>query len=695
MSYIFSLFFKLISIILIKVTSNFLYISISWLSKSFNWLTKSIPSKIISNHSRLNSVRKLGVVVITRYCIQRISSRDEGLGDTISRSLKNSALFERVLGEISVDTVVSWVTNLTQRKNLGVSTESTNLILVHRKPNNNLYNFYKWFDIVPNHNHSKIQLENNHFKIREADACNYILSSTRSNLSRNYDCEDPSVYCSFGRLYSHFISYSLRGLRSTEYTTSLRNELLSKFQYISSEKEDCSNLLEVGLQAALKANLDYVIFINPRAINLSEHLLSETIQLLANKMKNRQVDFVLGLTKPCSRISQTGSEVNTYHSSSGLYLLGLKGGHYTMSTIKLLCANLEWSSMTAGDTLCRNIYQSLPNSNLVCLRERLEEVSEPLDLINVQQSTGLLYEHVLNDSVSVIVPMGYGHPDDCIDSEDVELVSVKLSKSLAYTIELAVHNASGNRQIEIIIIDSSPVRTDGSSNSSNNPLVTEYLHNIQPRCMVNIHLNHYDPLETSVLKPNRGELIRYAIDQFAKGSMLVILEPGVQLPVNWDSAVYYTLQRPGVGMGCFAYRLHLDDKYIHQKSVLWGLRCWIGSWIVNMQTNWSGVPIAGQPHFIYSHYLKCINGYPRTCRAYHAIDLALMSHRYLGDVIRTRCGSAAAGVPADYALRHGVYRTVLYTVLLGTARYLGVTEIQLKWALEKFPTLSTQKFSGK
>lgn len=61
---------------------------------------------------------------------------------------------------------------------------------------------------------------------------------------------------------------------------------------------------------------------------------------------------------------------------------------------------------------------------------------------------------------------------------------------------------------------------------------------------------------------------------------------GVQLPVNWDSAVYYTLQRPGVGMGCFAYRLHLDDKYIHQKSVLWALSCWLGSWIVNVQTNW-------------------------------------------------------------------------------------------------------------
>ncbi|CAH8433348.1 unnamed protein product [Schistosoma intercalatum] len=498
-------------------------------------------------------------------------------------------------------------------------------------------------------------------------------------------------------------SYSLRSLSAVNHASNLKNKLLLKFQYISSEKEDCSDLLEVGLQTALKANLDYIIFINPRAMNLSEHLLTETIQLLANKNENCQVDFVLGITKPCSRSLRTDTDVNIYRrkSSNGLYLFGLKcEQHHMVSNIKSICANLEWSSINAADILYRNIYHSLSNKNLVCLRERLEEVSEPLDLINVQQSTGLLCEDVLNDSVTVIIPMGYGHPDDCIDSEDIELVDVKFSRSLAYTIELAVHNASGKRQIEIIIIDSSPSKypqTGKLLNSSTaHPITTEYLHDIvHPRCMVNVELYHYDPSVTSILTPSRGELIRYAIDQYANGSMLVILEPGVQLPVNWDSAVYYTLQRPGVGMGCFAYRLHLDDKYIHQKSVLWALSCWLGSWIVNVQTNWSGVPIAGQPHFIYSHYLKCINGYPRSCRAFHAIDLALKSHQYLGDVIRTRSRTAAAGVPTDYALRHGVYYTVLYRILLGIARYLGATEVQLKWALEKFPSLSNVEIMRK
>ncbi|RTG83604.1 uncharacterized protein DC041_0009661 [Schistosoma bovis] len=657
----------------------------------YNGLKEGLPLKRTYNGNEwepVSSVSRLGVVVITNHHIQRQEPQDEYSRDVISRFLKNPSLFERVLGENSVDVIVSWVANCIQKKDLGISIKNTDLILVYTKTRDSLYDLNKWLNVLPNHNYSKPHFANNHNK-----------------------------------------------------------------------KEDCSDLLEVGLQTALKANLDYIIFINPRAMNLSEHLLTETIQLLANKNENcqpytmnssatytsssritalfavaavplttfptgiRQLPLfltsttskhksskkdLLGITKPCLRSLRTDTDVNIYRrkSSNGLYLFGLKcEQHHMVSNIKSICANLEWSSINAADILYRNIYHSLSNKNLVCLRERLEEVSEPLDLINVQQSTGLLCEDVLNDSVTVIIPMGYGHPDDCIDSEDIELVDVKFSRSLAYTIELAVHNASVgflNSSVlkEIIIIDSSPSKYPQTGKLLNSytahPITTEYLHDIvHPRCMVNVELYHYDPSVTSILTPSRGELIRYAIDQYANGSMLVILEPGVQLPVNWDSAVYYTLQRPGVGMGCFAYRLHLDDKYIHQKSVLWALSCWLGSWIVNVQTNWSGVPIAGQPHFIYSHYLKCINGYPRSCRAFHAIDLALKSHQYLGDVIRTRSRTAAAGVPTDYALRHGVYYTVLYTVLLGIARYLGATEVQLKWALEKFPSLSNVEIMRK
>ncbi|CAH8431133.1 unnamed protein product [Schistosoma turkestanicum] len=623
------LLFRLLVIILLKVTSNLFYIVTSFYRKIFSGLKARLALRRTFNEDSwkpVSYVSKLGIVVITQHYVQNPGYADECSNDTISRSLKNPSLFERVLGEHTIDTLVSWAANCIQRNALGISTRNTSLILVYSNTRDSIYNLNKWFNVLPNRNHSKPHLAKNHGKIKESDAYTCILSSTRRNLSHKHNLEDPRVYCSYGRFYSHLVSYSLRNLIPVNHTSTLRSKLLSKFQYISSQKEDCSSLLEVGLQTALRANLDYIIFINPRAINLSEHLLTETIKLLANEDGNCRADFVLGITKPCTRISRIDVDVNIRQRklSNGLYLFGLKGKQiHSMSSIKSLCSNLEWSSINAADILCRNIYQSLSNANLVCLRERLEEVSEPLDLINVQQSTGLLYDHVLNDLITVIIPMGYGHPNDCIDPDNVELINVKLSKSLAYTIELAVHNASGKRQIEIIIIDSSPAtfaQTDKLLNSSTtvHPVITEYLHNmIQPRCMINVQLYHYNSLTTGISKPNRGELIRFAIDQYAEGSILVILEPGVQLPVNWDSAVYYTLQIPGVGMGCFAYRLHLDDKYIHQKNVFWALNCWIGSWIVNLQTNCNFYELAAVSVSLNVQKLKLVkNSRPQIVGAY-------------------------------------------------------------------------------
>lgn len=88
---------------------------------------------------------------------------------------------------------------------------------------------------------------------------------------------------------------------------------------------------------------------------------------------------MLGITKPCLRSLRTDTDVNIYRrkSSNGLYLFGLKcEQHHMVSNIKSICANLEWSSINAADILYRNIYHSLSNKNLVCLRERLEEVSK-------------------------------------------------------------------------------------------------------------------------------------------------------------------------------------------------------------------------------------------------------------------------------------------------------------------------------
>ncbi|CAH8434442.1 unnamed protein product [Heterobilharzia americana] len=451
----------------------------------------------------------------------------------VSGPLKNSAFFERVIGEVSVDTVVSWAAKIIHKNSLRISAQNIAFILVHGKDCSSFFNLKKWFHIIPNHQQGKRHLENVQVEAKKDDAVPltdeyHIRSLVRRNLSHNNDWEDPHVYCAYSQLYTRIIPIS-RQLTTVDYDSSVKSKLLSKFQYVSSEKEDCSKLLEVGLQTAIKKNLNYIIVINPRAIDLREHLLTETIQLLTGENRNCQVDVVLGITKRCSRISQSKNmQISNSQTESfnGLYLLGLKCSRSLMPKISLLCNNVEWSSISTADRLWRNIYQSFPNWNSVCLRERLEEVFEPLDLLNLQQSTGLLYEHVLNDSISVIIPMGYGHPDDCLDPEDVELTNSKSSNSLVNTIDLAVHNASGKRQIEIIIINSSPVQNNDSRNlTTAGLLITEPFRNIRLRSMVSIHLYYYNPIETNVLKPNRGELIRYAVDHYARGSMLVFVEP--------------------------------------------------------------------------------------------------------------------------------------------------------------------------
>lgn len=195
--------------------------------------------------------------------------------------------------------------------------------------------------------------------------------------------------------------------------------------------------------------------------------------------------------------------------------------------------------------------------------------------------------------------------------------------------------------------------------------------------MITVRLYHYeyDSNNTNALKlPRRGELIRFAVDRFARGSTLLFVEPGVELPPRWDSAVVQSLQRPGVAMGCFAYRFHLPEKYVYRKSFKWAANFWIANLLVHLQTRWSEIPIVGQPCFIHTHYLACLGGYPTSSRALHSIDLAVACRRLLGRVIVTRFQSAAAGIPASFTLRHGALRTAIYTISVALARYFGASE---------------------
>ncbi|CAH8433504.1 unnamed protein product [Heterobilharzia americana] len=498
MSSVLILFTKLIGLVLLKIVSNAVFVAIAFFRRTGKELSRSLLTICHfkdAQNKPLKSDCIFGIVVITRFCTQGSGLQHEG-SHIVSGPLKNSAFFERVIGEVSVDTVVSWAAKIIHKNSLRISAQNIAFILVHGKDCSSFFNLKKWFHIIPNHQQGKRHLENVQVEAKKDDAV---------PLTDEYHIR------SF-QLYTRIIPIS-RQLTTVDYDSSVKSKLLSKFQYVTSEKEDCSKLLEVGLQTAIKKNLNYIIVINPRAIDLREHLLTETIQLLTGENRNCQVDVVLGITKRCSRISQSKNmQISNSQTESfnGLYLLGLKCSRSLMPKISLLCNNVEWSSISTADRLWRNIYQSFPNWNSVCLRERLEEVFEPLDLLNLQQSTGLLYEHVLNDSISVIIPMGYGHPDDCLDPEDVELTNSKSSNSLVNTIDLAVHNASGKRQIEIIIINSSPVQNNDSRNlTTAGLLITEPFRNIRLRSMVSIHLYYYNPIETNrfyafFVEPDKG-----------------------------------------------------------------------------------------------------------------------------------------------------------------------------------------------
>lgn len=79
--------------------------------------------------------------------------------------------------------------------------------------------------------------------------------------------------------------------------------------------------------------------------------------------------------------------------------------------------------------------------------------------------------------------------------------------------------------------------------------------------------------------------------------------------------------------------------------------------------------------------MKCLGGYPTSSRPLHLIDLARLCQKHVGRVIVTRNPMASAGVPADFALRHGAYRTAAYKILLALARVSGATEQELRYAL--------------
>ncbi|THD20184.1 hypothetical protein D915_008560 [Fasciola hepatica] len=694
---------------------------------------------------------KLGIAILTRFPIteKAIVGQTDQL-DKLQASLRNATLFERILGEITASTVLRWLEQIPD--GLISLRLKAQLLVVYRMNYTSAFSLSGWFSILPNHlltrsTHAVLpaQVQTNALSSKHRVSSD-ILSTAVYNSNSCISVEDPDVYCSSRRLFGN----SVRGLcrLSTYHRTKpcdLETALITHtpdgisvpVEYITVKGLEFSGLLEVAVRAALRSECDYVIVLNPRAIGLEPHHLSIAVQLLTGQSSSlhsesvdgspvmqhsSSVDVVLGLTETGLRrhsISGFSSSSDSVHGSissssfsspNGLYLLGLRAGRGLMLGAHQLTSSVEWATSTTGTRLWANLSRWFTDWNVVFMRTRLKEITQPPDLLALEQHLGIKIDHLLEDSITVIIPMGPGHEDDAIDlDEDVELVDIQTSKALSVTLELAVCNASGKRHIEILIISSSPDSSSASHwasvphtidpLSSNVRFGTSRFRSTSLRSMIQVSVHYVNgsvctapdcpssnsgstPSSVSFSEPpRRGELIRYAVDHLAKGSILVFVEPGVQLPINWDSAVHHSLQRPGVGMGCFAYRLHLQDKYIHRKSFIWALNCWLANFVVNVQTRRTEIPIVGQPHFIYAHYLACLGGYPTSSRMLHPIDLARLCQRHVGRVIVTRTPTASAGVPADFAMRHGAYRTAIYTVLLALARIFGATERELQRVL--------------
>ncbi|CAH8663543.1 unnamed protein product [Dicrocoelium dendriticum] len=667
--------------------------------------------------SLLRKPEKVGIAILTRFPIPErvsISASEAGVPDLLQSSLKHSSLLDRILTELTANCLATWLEAKQFLANLVVS----QVFLVYRTSYSSAFELSGWLSVLPNHSkarkwHEKRTKCENSVKHRGSvsDTSRQRLSDllwlARCNAGSKTVWEDPSVYCSWHISEDKSSTYFGKSPNVPMDNTfpshmHLVGSSRTRIEYVTVPGLDFVNLLEVAVRAALRSDADYIIVLNPRALNLRQVHLTTAVQLLSGQIPAphgggfitvNKVDIVFGLTKPCSSIITSefgitnasspvtvGTSVRTTTSlhSTGLFLLGIRGDRHLTVRIPSLIASVEWSAPSTASRLWANIAGVDNPWSVCCLRDRLEELMQAPDLLALERYMGVPAEQFLSDTLSVIIPLGPGHPDDALDvDEDTELINVNTSKALASTLEILVHNASGHRPIEIILIDSSPAYHSKRTPSSASVIVDKTRFRttrLRPMITVSCHHYEYNNTTSTPKPPRRGELIRYAVDHFARGSTLLFIEPGIQLPPKWDSAVVHSLQRPGIALGCFAYRLHLPDKYVYRKSLKWAASCYIADYLVHLQTRWSEIPIVGQPCFIHSQYLACLGGYPTSSRALHSLDLAIACRRHLGRLIVTRSRTAAAGVPANFALRHGAFRTAFYTFSVALARYFGASE---------------------
>ncbi|VDP79576.1 unnamed protein product [Echinostoma caproni] len=525
---------------------------------------------------------KLGVAILTRFPItERATAGRTGVLDNLQASLKGATLLERVLGEITASAVLQWFEQISSSFGSPRILPKIQMFLVYRMNYTSVFSLSGWFSVLPNHllNNSTLVKKPGEFEDStlglKGRRYSDILSKTGHNLNNDTFGEDSDVYCSSRQLLSnsthgHCRLSTYHRTRPTELESELAtNEpgsIVVPVEYVTVEGLEMSRLLEVALRAALRSGCDYVLVLNPRAIGLKPSHLSAAIQLLTgthqsikpNHIKefpdqsySSPVDIVLGLTTPSSHMGRSTSNIcspgpvstalpnNPFASPSGLYLLGLRAGRGVMLGAHQLTSSVEWATSTTGTRLWTNLSRWFSNWNVI---------TQPPDLLSVEQHIGLGIDHLLEDSITVIIPMGPGHADDLIDpEEDLELVDVQNSKALAVTLELAVCNASGKRSVEIIIITSETSSRSRSHSVSTPPIMDplspdslrgpSLSRSTRLRPMIKVSVHHYmrsgpstteasSPSIPSDTYPRRGELIRYAAEHLARGSMLVFVEPG-------------------------------------------------------------------------------------------------------------------------------------------------------------------------
>uniref|UniRef100_A0A5K3EXJ7 AMP-binding domain-containing protein n=1 Tax=Mesocestoides corti TaxID=53468 RepID=A0A5K3EXJ7_MESCO len=539
------------------------------------------------------------------------------------------------------------------------------------------------------------------FLMNEDDRCN-LLTKLRENASTPRPWTPPDRYCKLDKSdLDHDIlpwqTLSKRYCTISDPKKLLPDRKIKGFNYVTIKGCRFVSLFEISVRAALCCGCNYIVVLNPHAVGVSKDHIETAVSLL----EEGQLDVVLGQSVPCHTASLEGDVIeknkSTFASHTwGLYLIALKRSRKLLTSAHQLTEGVEWGTPSAFSRLWANLSTFLPKWSVVVLRDQLPEIMQVEDLPFLERILNIPLRELVDDSISIIIPIGPGHPDDELDLiEDANIIAdaAPFASSLVESLDLIQKNSSGLRNIQVIVISSRP--EVNKKNSTDEPsslfsMSNPQLYQTDPsKAAVKLELHHAPAVWSSTSgtglerrPPNRGELIHYAVEHFAKGSVLLFMEPGVHLPFLWDTAVFQCLEQPGVGMSSFAYRFSLKDKYMQRKHIGWAIRSYLANWLVNHQASKLQLPTAGQPLFLYSHYLRCLpGGYPRSSRRLHSVDLCLSVTRYLGRIGVANQNMASAGVPTDWLLRHGALRGAAYCSLVTAARLLGCTQSELREAL--------------